>query len=372
MPTNPSQAGARLAFLQELLRQDPGNMALLGETADAAVAAGELDAAEQLVSRGADHEPGSSAWRFRMANVRLAQGRLDQARDILLKLEAGMGRHAAISHNLAFIAFRQGAAQEAVSVLEPWMRASNPMQAAGDSTQALWLRALHRAGRLDDAWAWLAVRSQDGLPPEVAAVASLIAFDLDKLAEAERWSALAHSHGIAAAEAELANAGVLMARGEVDRAVPRLEGLLQREPHQARGWSTLGYALLLRADAAGSRAAFGRALALDPDEPGALLGMGWACMLGGDAEASAHAFGRAAAVDASSADAQGGLAIVAAARGDVAEARRRADAARSLQPGSMAARFAESMITGDATRLHRADEIARRWLAERHKAPPKR
>ena len=57
------------------------------------------------------------------------------------------------------------------------------------------------------------------------------------------------------------------ARGRLFERVPIVEGHRAREPANARAWNNLGYALAAEGDVTGARAAYEKALAIEPSSP---------------------------------------------------------------------------------------------------------
>ncbi|MBA2675444.1 MAG: tetratricopeptide repeat protein, partial [Ramlibacter sp.] len=175
MTPSASPATERYARLAQLQQQDPGNALLLADVCDAALASGQLDAARQHVQAGAQLEPDNPAWRYRLAQVLIAQRQLQQARELLLQLREGTAPQAAVDHDLGYIDFLEGRFDDCARLLAPWVAAG---ALAAPEIQALWLRAMHHADRLDDAWRWVEERQHDGqLSPQAAGVASLVAVD---------------------------------------------------------------------------------------------------------------------------------------------------------------------------------------------------
>ena len=339
----PNSPRERLDRLSPLLQQDPGNVRLLADAADCALAAGVFDQAEQYMQQGlrADQDPAS--WQFRIASLRIAQRRLPEARVLLEQLNKAT-INAGIAHNLAYVNFLEGNFEACSALLEPWLESS-------PAAQSLWLRALHHQGRLKEAWAWVEARPPSTLSPATAAAASLIALDLSRLDSAHSLADAALAALPSNPEAGIAMAGVLLARGELARSRELLGHVTSVHPHQARAWSTLGYVALLELQGEAATKHFGRALDLQPHDIDTQVALGWAHLLNGNLVAAKAAFENARAHDDSSADAHGGLAVAQALQGDRVLAAAHAQRARKLQPGNVAARHAEAILSGNADGL---------------------
>ncbi|MDB5948037.1 MAG: Tetratricopeptide 2 repeat protein [Ramlibacter sp.] len=368
-PTTPAQP--RSKRLAQLLRQDPGNTLLLADAADAARAEGELKEAERLVDAGIKQGTDRMAWLFRCANVRLAQHRLPEARALLEQVREAGPRNPAVDHNLAYISLLEGDFMGSARMLDPWVQAADGAAAVPDAIAALWLRAKHHDDQLADAWAWIEARGATSLGSASAGVASLIAVDSLKMEAAAALAAAALRADPSQAEALVAAACVAMARQDMEHAASLLSRATARHPHQVRAWSTWGYVDVLSLRGEAARAHFGRALAIDGTDQPSLVGLGWTHILERDLDNATKAFEAVLAVNPASADAHGGLAVAAAISGSHASSAH-AQRARALQPGSVPARYADAIASGDltGTGVRGLQRIAAALFAQGARRPP--
>jgi Tfp pilus assembly protein PilF len=110
-----------------------------------------------------------------------------------------------------------------------------------------------------------------------------------------------------------------------------------------RGWTAY------RAnDIASAAAAFKRALALCPNEPGALTGAGYAAMRQNDLTTAKASFARALAIDSGSYDAAAGIGMAAYRAGDTGTARRGFERALKILPGDSTALAYIARLSGRA------------------------
>lgn len=348
----------RLARLTELLQRDPTNTLLLADVADAALAAGIFRDAELHIEAGICEEGATAAWLFRKSRLRIAQRRLEEARVLLNKLKQTVAPDPAIDHDLAYICFLDGDFAACAQMLEPWLAPKTGADAAVGAIQALWLRAKHHQDGLQEAWAWIEASGTASLAPVAAGVASLIAADLEQMAAADAMSSAALQADPYHAEALVARACVALAARQMPQARALLGRVTRKHPHQARAWSTLGFLDLLEMNPAGSHSDFTKALELAPRDLASLIGQGWACILQNDLERAAQAFKAAVEIDSEYAEGHGGLAVVSALTGYHAVSAEHADRARKLQPGSVAARYAQALATGNADGLKGVQRIA--------------
>jgi hypothetical protein len=77
-----------------------------------------------------------------------------------------------------------------------------------------------------------------------------------------------------------------------------------------------------------------------------------------DLQGAARAFEAAADIDPEYAEGHGGLAVVAAMSGSTQRSAAEVARARQLQPGSVAARYAQAIATGNLEGLQRVQKIA--------------
>lgn len=348
----------RLARLTELLQRDPSNALLLADVAEAALAAGVFRDAELHIEAGIREEGATAAWLFRKSRLRIAQRRLEEARVLLEELKQTVAPDPAIDHDLAYICFLEGSLAGCVQILKPWIDPKAGAGAAVGAIQALWLRAKHHQDGLQEAWAWIEASGTANLAPVAAGVASLIAADLEQMAAADAMSSAALQADPYHAEALVARACVALAARQMTQARALLDRATRKHPHQARAWSTLGFLDLLEMNPAGSHSDFAKALELAPRDLASLIGQGWACILQNDLERAAHAFKVAVEIDPEYAEGHGGHAVVSALTGSHAVSAEHADRARKLQPGSVAARYAQALATGNTDGLKGVQKIA--------------
>ncbi|MRD48699.1 hypothetical protein [Caenimonas koreensis] len=277
---NPDSATSRLTRLEPLLAQDPQNLLLLADATDAAMAAGALARAEELVACGLELSAGGAAWQFRRATLRIAQRQLDEARAILASLAAADDAgHPAIVHNLAYIEFLQGHHAASAAVLRPWVDgpSSSTASATAPATQALWLRSLHHMGSLEEAWAWTQKQLLGAtLSARGAAVASLIALERSDVDAANRLAQQALDGGVREIEPLVARAGAALAARDTALAKGLFNEALLLNPADARSWSGLGLAAMLDHDFAAAKAAFEKAVATGRGGADSLQGLAWA------------------------------------------------------------------------------------------------
>lgn len=351
---------SRLDRLESYLRNDPANESLLAEAFTAALRCGAWDRAEFHLRHARALWPQSPTWALRETEGALARGDLDAARQLLSELQtwpdAPRAFSDAVLHNLAFIDFQENRPADCVERLAPRMEAAaSPSQAGDAQTPAaldvLWLRALHHAGDPGRAVQWAQVREQAGvLAPEAAGIAGLAALDAEQVADAARWAAqaLGAEPEKPPLEALVTRSSLALAETDAPTARAFAEAALARQPGDGRARSALAFAQLLAGDIPGAIQEFRAALQSMPGHIGTWHGLGWAQIVAQDLAGARASFEHALELDRNFGESHGGLAVVFALLQDEPSARAHIERAARLGGGSLAGRFAEAVLWGEA------------------------
>ena len=350
----------RLDRLESYLREDSANESLLAEAFTTALRCAAWDRAEFHVRHARALWPESLAWALRETDGALARGDMEGARQLLVGLQAKPNAPRpfadAVLHNLAFIDFQGQRPADCVQCLASRMEAAVAPAKPGDAQtpaalDVLWLRALHHAGEVERAVLWALAREQGGgLVPEAAGVASLAALDAAHFGEAERWSSQALSVDVEPPSLEALVTRSSMALGETDAETARTfaQAALERQPADGRARSALAFAQMLAGDIPEAEQQFRQALKGIPQHIGTWHGLGWAQIVAQDLDGAQASFEYALELDRNFAESHGGLAVVFALRQDEDSARAHIDRAARLGGGSLAGRFAEAILQGEA------------------------
>lgn len=358
----------RLARLEGFLQQDPNNAQLRAEAFDAALQSGQWDSAKVHLKQGLASEA-PWPWRLREAHWLMAQHRRDEARVVLLGLQeqpaTPEAMRSAVAHDLALLALLDGTPETGLHALAPWIGSADE-RPIDPPIQMMWLRLMHHAGRLTEAFAWSQARWQSGqLAAPAAGVAALIALDVNDLPTALNWSEHAlQVHG-GPAEALVTRASVGLARHESPLARALLNKALQSNPTDGRVLSAVGFADLLDRQFDAARHHLEQAVRWIPSHVGTWHALGWACLLQGDLDTAKAAFERAIDLDRNFGESHGGLAVVLAVRNEreaAAEAIRRA---AGLDRSNLSGRYAQALLDGEAQDLESLRPLATRLLGDR-------
>lgn len=350
--TSAVSAPARLQRLVGFLAQDPDNATLLAEACDTALACGRHDQASAFITTAERVAPGAPDWQLRRAQLCIARRDLPQARDLLEQLCARSRDHPALVHDLAYVHLLSGNAAAARAVLQPWIQEGFLLpDSPGDLLQALWLRACHHLGRMEEAWEWTQrARAAHALAPAAAGVASLVALDLDDFESARVLADLALAAEADQPEGLVSRGCLALASGSAGEAVSFLQRAADRLPTDGRVWRALGFAHLLSGDGTAATAALERAVQAMPGHVDAWQALGWARWLAKDAKGAIAAFQAALRQDEEAADSHAALALLLlmAGEGDAASASLRR--AEQLDRHNGTAALARAVQSGEAGR----------------------
>ena len=325
----------RLEKLLGFLQSDPENVRLRLETAEAALDAGDLAAAQDLLDRlgeaGAD-DPAALNLR---ALVAMRSG--DAATAVRLFEE--LRRDAPEDGNLAFNAAWAHALNKdtgaARDLLTPAVCEALPQAAMLD------LQLTHDTGDLETAEA----KARDYLSrhgdyaPLLAAV-SVLALDIEDEELARNFAAKAGAHPDA-----LSTLGMLtLGDQDAEGAETLFEKALELNPGIPRAWIGLGLSKMARGDHSAAAPLIEKGAAMFGTHLGSWIAAGWAYLLGGDEEAARKQFEKTLEVDANFAETHGSLAVLDVLSGDVESARRRNEIALRLDRQCFSAALASALI----------------------------
>ncbi|MEQ1540687.1 MAG: tetratricopeptide repeat protein [Novosphingobium sp.] len=319
------------------LAADPDNPTLLIDAIEAAFDANALDQAEHLSARLSGIRPGSFEAGYHAAKLAMMRRDFASAAALLDPLvSAGAPPNARF--NLAWSKAMIGDKVTALALLDS--------ETIGQIADAAMLRTqlLHEAGDFEAALACgqAALESHPGDPGLNAAVATL-ALDLQDLGLARACSARGGDHPEA-----LAAAGMLeMHDGDPAGARISFDRAIAVRQHNPRAWIGRGLAKLSEHDHAGAAADLDRGAQQFSDHIGSWIAAGWAHYLSGDLEAALQRFEKAMKIDPNFAQSHGSLAVVQAAGGQIAEARRSMEIAFRLDRQCFSAVLAKIMLDVD-------------------------
>lgn len=344
--SNLAEATAQLARTEQYLSSDPGNRNLLAAVIDQQLALGRLQEADEHARAALARYPGDPFFQSRLGNVLTARQHWAEAAAVFEPLLAAHAQ-IALAYNLAHCYFWRGRYAEAADVLAPYAGAADIWPDA----VTLLLRALHHAGRMDEAVA-LVARHEAACRADATflSVASVVCMDAGDAAQAQRLSemALALAGPEQPLEALMVSGSLALARFDTDTAMAHFRQVLARHPQEGRSWAGMGMGSLLANDLAGAQSQLEQAVALLPTHIGTWHLLGWCKLFAGDLAGARQVFEHALSLDRNFGESHGALAVALARQGDRAGAALCVERALGLERQGLSARYAQMILSGQA------------------------
>lgn len=347
-------ATSRLQRLLGYLAADPDNLALIADTASAALDDADLGTAIDLVARYREHAAPPPRLIYIEGLAAMRSGDHGKARGAFEALYKAGHDDPALRFNLAWLSATEERYQDVVDLVDKDVVLAVPRAAA------LKVQALHHMGDLDAAVAvgrdLLAHLPEDDA---LLGAVSVAAMDADDHALAGELAARARGGADA-----LTTQGLLA----LDEASPEdAEALFDRaladQPEAPRALLGKGLCAMARGDATSAAPLLEAGARTFEDHLGSWIAAGWARFLAGDAPAARRNFEAALAHDDNFAETHGGLAVLDLAAGDLDAARRRMGIALRLDKNSLGGALARTLLLDLEGRPELAQRIRERALA---------
>ena len=335
--TTSANGSERLTRLLGYLQQDPDNLALLRDAADQALQDACWDEANTLVDAALALAPGDAVSRYRKAVI--AARRRDGPASLALTqalIDEGE-QHDAVLFQHAHALILSGRHAEADPVLESLLPRAHTLP----GFDHLHVRALHGAGRLDDA---IRVASGLGDDPTAQGMLSLLYTDVDRLEEGGALAVAVLATAPDNIDALLAAGTVALAMEQPETALPYFEQAAASHADNGRAWMGIGLARMHRQDFTGARDAFEKTVRLIPMHLGSWNTLAWIQILQQDHMAASTTLQAATRIDRNFGETHGTLAVLCAFEKKWTEAKHHADVALRLQPASFAGRYAQTLL----------------------------
>lgn len=349
---NQNDAEARLERLLDYLDQDRANPGLANDCAEAALDAGRLTLAAEILApfdtAGTMDARGHNL--SGMAAMRSGDQRMAQRH--FSRLLQDFPDDPAVRFNMAWsqaLAGEHGAARATLGDVGDTDLAQTAM---------LDLQIHHHLGEFDAAEEKLAAyvdRFPDYAPLQAAA--SVLAMDIDRIDLARTCAERGGDHPDA-----LSTLGVLeLGDQDLDSARALFSRSLETRPHNPRANIGFGLVELASGNSQAALPYLDRGADEFGDHLGSWLAAGWAHLLAGDRDAARARFETALAKDDSFGEAHGSLAALDAMAGDLESARHRVEIALRLDRQGFAAAFTGMVLAaaeGDEDKARRIFEFA--------------
>lgn len=347
--TDTQEPLVKLERLSVYLERDPDNLALLGDAAAAAFAAGDLARTQGLLDRHTALAPLPGALANLQGLAALAAGRPEQAVECFQALADADPGADTVRANLAWAHLSAQNYEAAAGIADERLIAAVPEVGAAA------VQALHHLGRVDEAFSLGERLTAAGAgDPAMMSALALVAMDAEQPGAARTFAVRAGS----GSHEGLATLGMLdLAAEKTDAAQRHFDQALALYPDSARALLGQGLLKLLASDALAGAQYLERAATIFDDHAGSWVAAGWARLVQGDRAISRQHFERAADIDPTFAEPLGGLGVLDILDGDLDAARHRTEAASRLDRNGFAAALANAMLLDGDGRPEAAERI---------------
>ena len=353
MTNTPSQS-SELDMLLGYLEQDPTNASLLADTVQAALDAGEIDTADNLIHRLAEMPSSGQQVKSLAALSAMHKQSFTEAARLYGELLADHPNDPNIRFNLAWCRSKLEDYEGALELLD------TPTTSVSPEASRLKVLALHVLGRFDEA-AEFARAAMEQFPDHrnLAAATSVLALDVEDVELAFQAARVAGDHPDG-----LTSLGtLLLGEAETDQAEQLFDRALAAHDQSPRAWIGKGLAQLSRGDNPAEVAqSLDRGADLFKSHLGSWIAAGWAWLVAGNAQAAKARFEQTLEIDPNFSETHGSLAVISIQEGNVDQAKQQVRTALKLDPNSFSGRLAQAMLLAGAANSERATDILKQAL----------
>lgn len=328
-----------------MLAHDPANLTLWRSCIDLATRLEDYPALRCLADGRLEHEPHDAEAQFQRAAASIGDRNYQTAIEELRALHTLMPDEVALNQNLGLCYYAIGQYTDA----EPFLAACYAADVRSADLLRLLVSTYHHTGQLEKgvevANENSSAASNDGA---LAGVYALLYLDSDDARHAMRFANYALRENAESIDGLVVDGTLRMGRLDIDKAKQQFSRAIELVPETGRAWVGLGTMALLGQDFDAARQLLRRGLEQMPEHVGSWHVLAWTELISGNLEVAQEIFQRALDMDRNFSESHGGLAAVAALRGDRATAEECIRRADGLDPECLSARFAESVLTGQA------------------------
>jgi tetratricopeptide (TPR) repeat protein len=351
----------RLNQTETYLNVDPGNTDLLAMAIDLRLALADVGRAATHASAACALYPEDPFFVYRRAHVLAAQSDWGTAEPLFAALLAAHP-NLNVAYSLADCRVRLGRHQDAWDAIAAYR--ADP--ALSPEAATLMVRVLHHLAQFDLGQEIIAEqRERLAAEPVFLAAASLLLLDLGEVDQAQALSDAALSAGTRPLEALVVSGTLALGATNTDTAIARFNEVLSINPREGRSWSGLGLASLLRRDLDGATVQLEQAVKFMPKHIGSWHALGWCRLFREDLAGAQADFETALGLDRNFGESHGAVAVAAAIKGERAVAEAAIERALRLDPKGLTARYAQMVLSGQASDPERFRAIAYRLLSGR-------
>jgi tetratricopeptide (TPR) repeat protein len=337
----------RWQSLLQFLEQDPDNLALIDDAANAAFDANELKTAQELLMRYRALAELPLPLLNLEGLVALRLHDVDGAGVAFDALLAAGVDDPSVRFNRAWVHALKGEHEAALALLD------EETVAVTERAAALKVQSLHHLGQIEEALA-VGQGMAERFPgnDSLLGALSVAAMDADDMELARHYA------GQAGGGSDALTTRGLIALNDSNPAesVQLFDAALALHPNAPRAWIGKGLGLVASGDTAGGTAALRKGAEIFGDHLGSWIALGWTQFMAKDLAAARQTFDHALSLDDNFAETHGGLAVLDVADGKLDSAQRRADVALRLDRecfGGMLAKLLLAEAKGNAAMAQR-------------------
>jgi tetratricopeptide (TPR) repeat protein len=351
-----TSSSERLETLLRFLSQDPDNVSLLSDVAEAALAAGQPQTTLEMTAR-LERLNGPSPALTNLKGLALLQARaFDEAVAAFETLLLDNADDPGLRFNLAWSKAMLKDFDTALDLLNEPTTKTLPQAAT------LKVQLLHDRGAFEEAWEFTQSALRQHLAhPGLNAAASVLAIDMEDMT----FAAQCAKRGGNSSEALTTLGTLALDKDNVADAAAFFDRALALNADAPRAWIGKGLVDLSNGRPTEAAAHIERGAAVFGEHIGSWIAAGWAQLLAGDLDAAKAAFEKAYALDDTFSESHGSLAVVALQQGRAEEAKKLAETAVRLDRQSFSGALANAMLHESNGR----PELARKLIERALNAP---
>lgn len=347
----------RLAWL----RQDPANVVLYRQCAQAAMALRRYDLLLQIVDQALANDPTDAAARFDRANAQIGLHDYRGALATLAEVQVtDPEHHRAVASNRALCHYCLGEYVQALPLLQA-------DYASGQSDAQLLfmlIRSYHFLGQLDEAAALASANAEAASKDAALAGAYALMFlDAEEADSAARWSATALRLDHRSIDGTVTEGTLAVLHLQADQAQRRFHAALEIAPDTGRAWLGLGTLAMLQNDLPQAESHIERGLRQMSAYVGGWHLLAWTQMMMQNLAGAEQSLDRAMTLDRNFGETHGALATLDVMKGDCTSARHRLEIARRLDPDCFSAQFAAALLEDPTLNGPQSQQILQELLA---------
>jgi tetratricopeptide (TPR) repeat protein len=333
-----ASANIRLSSLRRFLAAEPDNARLRRDVVDTAIAAGEFQYLKEFAESRLAKAPDDAEAQFDRATAFLGLQDYPAALDALKPLDATIP---GVRFNTGVALFMLSRYPEA----RPYFQAGYD---AGERSAPLlrtFIRTLHHLGEMDAA---VGIANGNAAAvvkdAELAGSCALLFIDAGNAADGARCAQISLAANPNNIDALVSAASISSLELDVARGRAAYDRVVEIQPANGRAWLGLGLLSMTEMNFPLAIEQLEKGLRAMPLHVGSWHALGWARLYGGDIDKADAAFMQALELNRNFSETHGCLAVIAAMRGQRADAERYIAVAERLDRNGLTAKYARTLL----------------------------